>query len=79
MAFIVVYMYLLTWHYANTRDTCMSMVFHILCIFVLLAHAFAHILVSPAINNVDDVLYIVAGQYTRKTMISHVSIIHVRA
>ena len=29
--------------------------------FLLLAHAFAHILVSPAINDVEDVLYIVAG------------------
>ena len=65
-------MYLLTWHYADTRDAYMSMVFHILCIFMLLAHAFAHVLVTPAINNVDDVLYIVAGQYmhyTSKTMI----------
>ena len=31
--------------------------------FLLLVRAFAHVLVSPAINNMEDVLYIVAGQY----------------
>ena len=31
--------------------------------FLLLALAFAHVLVSPAINNMENVLYIVAEQY----------------
>ena len=48
--------------------------------FLLLAHAFAHILVSPAINNMEDVLYTL-GHYigiamaTGIVMLSHVSII----
>ena len=66
LAFIIVY--LLTWHYAGTRHTYMSMhacTFHfpMHIAFLLLAHGFAHVLVSPAINNMENVLYIVAGQF----------------
>ena len=47
---------------AQVIHTCLY-VFHIPMhiAFLLLAHAFAHVLVSPAINDVEDVLYIVAG------------------
>ena len=48
------------------HNTYMSIHVHVFYIpmhiaFLLLAHAFAHVLVSPAINDVEDVLYIVAG------------------
>ena len=42
--------------------------------FLLLAHAFAHVLVNPAISNVEDVLYTL-GHYTGIAILSHVSII----
>ena len=43
--------------------------------FLMLAHAFAHVLVSPAINNVKDFLYIVAGQYNCCTGIGMLSLV----
>ena len=43
------------------RFTILS-ILHFSCIaFLLLAHAFAHVLVSPAINNLEGVQYVVAG------------------
>ena len=59
MGFIVVY--LLTWHYAGTRETYLS-IHHIPMhiAFLLLVHAFIHVLVSPAINDMEDVSYIAA-------------------
>ena len=32
--------------------------------FLLLAHAFAHVLVNPAISNVEDVLYTLGHSYS---------------
>ena len=50
--------------------------FPMIITFLLLARAFVYILVGPAINNVENVLYIVAGHYmcyTGIVMLSHVA------
>ena len=80
LGFIVVC--LLTWHYAGTRDTYMSIcmntcTFHfpMHTAFLMLAHGFAHVLVSPAIKSVKDFLYIVAGQYMCYTGIAMLSLV----
>ena len=43
--------------------------------FLMLAHGFAHVLVSPAIKTVKDFLYIVAGQYMCYTGIAMLSLV----